>query len=219
MNPMPESVQTTSDIESPEDFAAYLESQEVPMTLEEQAWMQKFQRDLDQSRMMGECDCKMRVVKAQFQGSLNSDAFVQIFNPGSPVCGPMCPLFWTYATTNGCSSNPAFLDPNCVNDAILQPISGNVSPNVQDFNCSIDKGSLTNVRTNVGTLNGCNPTSGVSTAGIYITIEIDCKDNSVLFPPLKTTTKSYSFAAGEASKTLRMAVDENCQPIFLNPGM
>ena len=52
MNPMPESVQTTSDIDSSEDFVAYLESQEVPMTLEEQAWMQKFQRDLDQSRMM-----------------------------------------------------------------------------------------------------------------------------------------------------------------------
>lgn len=219
---MPESVQTTSDIESPEDFAAYLESQEVPMTLEEQAWMQKFQRDLDQSRMMGECDCKMRVVKAQFQGSLNSDAFVQIFNPGSPVCGPMCPLFWTYATTNGCSSNPAFLDPNCVNDAIFQPISGNVSPNVQDFNCSIDKGSSTTVRTNVGLLggsNGCTESGGVPTAGIYVTIEVDCNDNSVPFSPLQTTSYSYVIGANQTFAISHMVVDENCKPAFPSFGM
>ena len=161
-------------------------------------------------------------MKAQFQGSLNSDAFVQIFNPGSPACSGGCPLFWTYATTNDCISPFTSQNPSCFNNADLNPISGSVTPNVQDFNCSIDKGSATTIRTNVGTLDNataCTPTQGIPSATVYVTLEIDCVDNTVLIPPLKYTSHSYAITASQTHHIATMFVDDNCQPSFFTGGM
>ena len=208
-----------TDFES--SYTIVSDDPEVPLSDAEKNWISDFQSGLDQSKMMGECDCEVKVVKAQFQGTLQTEAAVQVLKTGID-CGQNCPLFSIFANTNMATCPFPFAN-NCTHEASLEPISGNVSPNSQSFNCPLDKGELITIRGQVNKYadptSPCNFSTGIPTAAVYITLDISCVDNTVLFPPFQNDVTTIVVPAGEAFRTARMVVDETCQPTFFTSGM
>ena len=220
MNPMPESAQTTSEVDSPEAFAAYLESQEVPMTPAEQAWMRKFQADLDQSRMAGECDCEINVTHVTFNGNLTQEPLIQIFETGAD-CFPQ-PYFFFNANDVVTNSGDECDFPTSVTESVLDSSNSSISPNTADFNCNPDKGELLTIRANTrkytDSSTSCTTTDGINVS-VSIGLDVACFDSTLPFPPFQNDTYTLTVGANTAFNTARVALDNDCKPVFMTFGM
>ena len=197
--------------------AVFDPNQEVPLSVSERKLIEAFQANLDASRMAGECDCSIKVIRAQFQGGLSTDALVQIFNPGT-ACGSNCPLFSFHASTK-IDECPFPIPTSCVQNSDLEPVSGAVQPNVQLFNCPLDKGEFITLRANVNKyddpVSPCATSPEISTASVTVEVEIQCVDDTANPQTLHTTSHTFIIPANQFFKIARMIVDENCAPAFI----
>ena len=195
------------------------EKESSPLTPEESVWIEKFQKDLNSSRNLASCDCSFNVTDINIQGSLefpNEEAIISIATTGPPLCGTNCPAVAIQATTN--LSNQCPPTGSCFLDASLDIISGSMSPNSQPFNCNLSHGQSIEFAGNFfARFNSNCFTTFQNQAVAIVSIQVLCHDDN---PPglqaIYEDNINLFIPAGMDDGRIRMAVDSNCQPFFIN---